>query len=208
MKKKLEGKTLKKEGIPNQYFNTNLSSVNAIASRRGYKPKVINPRNNVILSKKELEAVVKKIGKKYAINSIKKDGITQEQYNSLIANNFFNTDNNAMDIDDENNNKGGRKKKIKNIEKLIKNIEKYAKNPQKHTDKQRKENINVKNQEKLVIRNKLYSYDSSKMRYHIPENIISIAHRGYSSKYEDNSWKAFKNVKKRISYDRIGHSIM
>ena len=35
------------------------------------------------------------------------------------------------------------------------------------------------------------------MRYHIPENIISIAHRGYSSKYEDNSWEAFKNVRKK-----------
>ena len=35
------------------------------------------------------------------------------------------------------------------------------------------------------------------MRYHIPENIISIAHRGYSSKYEGNTWKAFKNVGKK-----------
>jgi len=35
------------------------------------------------------------------------------------------------------------------------------------------------------------------MRYHIPENIISIAHQGYSSKYEGNTWKAFKTVGKK-----------
>jgi glycerophosphoryl diester phosphodiesterase len=35
------------------------------------------------------------------------------------------------------------------------------------------------------------------MRYYIPNNIISIAHRGYSAKYRDNSLAAFKNVKKK-----------
>lgn len=35
------------------------------------------------------------------------------------------------------------------------------------------------------------------MRYHIPENIISIAHRGYSSKYKDNSFASFKNVRSK-----------
>ena len=33
------------------------------------------------------------------------------------------------------------------------------------------------------------------MRYYIPKNIISIAHRGYSAKYKPNSWKALKTVK-------------
>jgi glycerophosphoryl diester phosphodiesterase len=40
------------------------------------------------------------------------------------------------------------------------------------------------------------------MRYYIPDNILSIAHRGYSSKYKDNSWTAFKNVKKK-GFDMI-----
>ena len=40
------------------------------------------------------------------------------------------------------------------------------------------------------------------MRYYIPDNILSIAHRGYSSKYKDNSWSAFKNVKKK-GFDMI-----
>jgi len=40
------------------------------------------------------------------------------------------------------------------------------------------------------------------MRYYIPHNILSIAHRGYSSKYKDNSWPAFKNVKKK-GFDMI-----
>jgi len=40
------------------------------------------------------------------------------------------------------------------------------------------------------------------MRYYIPENILSIAHRGYSSKYKDNRWPAFKNVKKK-GFDMI-----
>ena len=40
------------------------------------------------------------------------------------------------------------------------------------------------------------------MRYYIPDNILSIAHRGYSSKYKDNSWPAFKNVKKK-GFDMI-----
>ena len=35
------------------------------------------------------------------------------------------------------------------------------------------------------------------MRYHIPENIISIAHRGYSSKYKDNTFASFKNVRSK-----------
>jgi hypothetical protein len=145
-KKQLEGKTLKKEGIPNQFLNTNLSSVSAIASRRGYKPKVINPRNNVMLSKKELEAVVKNIGKEYAIKSIKKDGITQKQYNNLTANNFFNTDNNTMDVDEENNNTGGRKKKKKKkykkthkkYRKIRKKFSKTYKQTKKRTHKRKK----------------------------------------------------------------------
>ena len=40
------------------------------------------------------------------------------------------------------------------------------------------------------------------MRYHIPENILSIAHQGYSSKYKGNTWKAFKKVKKK-GFDMI-----
>ena len=40
------------------------------------------------------------------------------------------------------------------------------------------------------------------MRYYIPENILSIAHRGYSSKYEGNTWKAFKNVRRK-GFDMI-----
>jgi len=40
------------------------------------------------------------------------------------------------------------------------------------------------------------------MRYYIPDNILSIAHRGYSSKYKDNSWSAFNNVKKK-GFDMI-----
>ena len=40
------------------------------------------------------------------------------------------------------------------------------------------------------------------MRYYIPDKILSIAHRGYSSKYKDNSWTAFKNVKKK-GFDMI-----
>lgn len=35
------------------------------------------------------------------------------------------------------------------------------------------------------------------MRYYIPENILSIAHRGYSAKYKGNTWPAFKNVKNK-----------
>lgn len=35
------------------------------------------------------------------------------------------------------------------------------------------------------------------MRYYIPKNIISIAHRGYSAKYKQNSWKALKTVKRK-----------
>ena len=40
------------------------------------------------------------------------------------------------------------------------------------------------------------------MRYYIPINILSIAHRGYSAKYKDNSWAAFKNVKDK-GFDMI-----
>ena len=40
------------------------------------------------------------------------------------------------------------------------------------------------------------------MRYYIPINILSIAHRGYSAKYKDNSWPAFKNVKDK-GFDMI-----
>jgi glycerophosphoryl diester phosphodiesterase len=40
------------------------------------------------------------------------------------------------------------------------------------------------------------------MRYYIPLNILSIAHRGYSAKYKDNSWSAFKNVKDK-GFDMI-----
>ena len=40
------------------------------------------------------------------------------------------------------------------------------------------------------------------MRYYIPLNILSIAHRGYSAKYKDNSWPAFKNVKDK-GFDMI-----
>ena len=35
------------------------------------------------------------------------------------------------------------------------------------------------------------------MRYYIPSNVMSIAHRGYSSKYKANTMKAFKNVKNK-----------
>ena len=40
------------------------------------------------------------------------------------------------------------------------------------------------------------------MRYYIPLNILSIAHRGYSAKYKDNSWPAFKNVRNK-GFDMI-----
>ena len=40
------------------------------------------------------------------------------------------------------------------------------------------------------------------MRYYIPENILSIAHRGYSAKYKGNTWPAFKNVKNK-GFDMI-----
>ena len=40
------------------------------------------------------------------------------------------------------------------------------------------------------------------MRYYIPPNILSIAHRGYSAKYKGNTWPAFKNVKNK-GFDMI-----
>ena len=40
------------------------------------------------------------------------------------------------------------------------------------------------------------------MRYYIPPNILSIAHRGYSAKYKGNTWSAFKNVKNK-GFDMI-----